>query len=777
MSNLKGSVRRQWVSQYDFPNDIDEASDSSRNRTRSSNFSPLKNAKSKLLLTIFLAFAFAVLNFSQDLTDYNNHGDVSGFQSLRSLSKRSLACGKKTPYISPAQAAIMPDTRTALQNSKSVPSHITLCQELLKRNAESLNDATEEDKFHPKSTFLVQEDPVVCIDWTKPHSNVMQLIASSIVAYVGERFGLQYQHNCYGSIDNQLYNSLDFDVTTIQEIIPQLPMPINTNVLAFSEIVHHLCKSCVDDFNQNSFPVKESTHQCLLFPEIDAHNGYIREATSGDKEHGIAEVEVKEELLDDQGHIVHTALESVLPLVRNRLQHAALDWSDKAHIPQYDPKSGVVITIDSNLSLPIPFWIYQQQIPLTATHISILARPDCVKGTLGTVDQAISCVQYGMELRQYLQGHYKDEVEVSFDLVSSTATSYSRMILSHTLVCPPGTISCLMPALAKQFSKETIFFESPEKTSTYHWFTLLGKKAGNVKIVTLSQQQMVIDNEQLQVESQYEGFSVNEVAGYIPVESASKPPTINEQGENNQIKEAFEHNQIVFNDLTLSNQTNETKNEDMSSETQTDYNKSESSIADLASSLNTKVEYDQKLVANPKTIGNIESEVLFVDELPEVQGISSTEGERIGDEEKNPLSKQERSVEKTAKNRTSENEFIDEPNIDIDKVGTTIPLEEVEGDVGSSQTPEESAQEIDFSSSANLFSGSSREENDGRFQSITVEEENTPNPNTKGISTVTSGSTLSIPPITEKDEDSYNIQESEVSMDFSSLFGGESPNE
>ena len=197
----------------------------------------------------------------------------------------------------------MPDTKTALQQSSSLPSHIALCQELLKRNAEPQSDATEEDNFHPKSTFLIQEDPLVCVDWTRPHSNIMQMMASSIVAYVGERFGLEYQHNCYGSIDDQLYESLEFDVTTIQEIYPQVAMPINENILGLGEIVHNLCRSCLDEFSQNTFNVKEKTHQCLLFPEImNVHNGYVREANDGDQEHGIASVEVKEEVLDDQSN-------------------------------------------------------------------------------------------------------------------------------------------------------------------------------------------------------------------------------------------------------------------------------------------------------------------------------------------------------------------------------------------------------------------------------------------------------------------------------------------
>ena len=86
---------------------------------------------------------------------------------------------------------------------------------------------------------------------------------------------------------------------------------------------------------------------------------------------------------------------------------------------------------------------------------------------------------------------------------------------------------------------------------------------------------------------------------------------------------------------------------------------------------------------------------------------------------------------------------------------------------------ESSTEEVDFSSSANLFSNLSREESSGRFQGTSNEVENAPvQAKSTGID-----STVSNPTSVEREEDSSNTHVGEVSMDYSSLFGGRSENE
>jgi len=362
----------------------------------------------------------------------------------------------------------------------------------------------------------------VCRDWSRPHSSLLQIISSSMVAFAGARFGLKYVHKCHSTLD---FNDKDmeFDVTTIQQIFPEAVMPIDQRELKLGDVVHNLCSSCIQEYETNqSFLGEQRAHHCLGMPQMqNVHEDVIRvEEFDENSDNNMPHVVMKSAIIDAEGRIVNPALGSVLPLVKNRLNHAAMDWYAKSHIPAHDPKSGAVIYLDANLSVPIPFQLYLQNISPQATHVSILSGPKCVNGKLGEK----SCIAYGEELEIYLKRHYNDAgVKVSFELVSSTAAAYARMILAHTLVCPPGTVSCLLPAIAKQ--KTAIVMEIPQEVSTYHWFTHFGKAAKNVKVLELTQNQLSMsDNEQIAVEQQFVGFNPKEVTGNPPAKKKSPAP-------------------------------------------------------------------------------------------------------------------------------------------------------------------------------------------------------------------------------------------------------------
>lgn len=91
------------------------------------------------------------------------------------------------------------------------------------------------------------------------------------------------------------------------------------------------------------------------------------------------------------------------------------------------------------------------------------------------------------------------------------------MILAHTLICLPGTISCLFPALAKTSDRNTVILESPhphqlvQGSGTFHWFMTLGSIADNVKVIALTPEQLNADQDQLAIQRQYDGFHVEEI--------------------------------------------------------------------------------------------------------------------------------------------------------------------------------------------------------------------------------------------------------------------------
>lgn len=565
------SVRRQWISQYDdyHNKDLDvKKADSNNTDTLESRRSIRKKLKHGLLCGSLL-FLIAL-----HLKESTNNINVMDNVLQRSLRQRNLlACPKKI-HIAPEEAKNMP---YAGQVSKvyTPPSHVKLCQELLSRNAiaseaKKSDGEKEAQDAGAYSPFFVEEADHVCEDWSRPHAGLMEIIASSVVAYVGERFNIQYNHNCHKSKNHAVSRELkDIDMTTIQQIFPQLNLPINENTMGKGDIVHELCKSCIEESGTHStLSAEESTHHCLLFPEIQGvHTEVVREQRM---KAGKYETVEEEEALDAEGHIVHTALEAVLPLVKNRLYHAALDWSSKAQIPGHDPTSGTVIYIDAGSSLAIPFHLYQDYISLKSTHVSILTGPKCADGTLSYssfqeatehTPHEISCAKYGSELREYLQNHYT--VPVTFDIISSTAAAFSRMIMAKTLVCAPGTTTCLLPALSKERTKMAIVLESPEKTNTYHWFTSLGSKAEHVKVIPLVESQLLMDPEQMQVDLHFHNFHPEDMAKGSVEGEPLNPPTVKESTADKvgNVQEGFKPVEIPLTGV------NDAPNKDISSNT------------------------------------------------------------------------------------------------------------------------------------------------------------------------------------------------------------------
>jgi len=455
----------------------------------------------------------------------------------QSLKTRNLSGCELESYITPEQANMLlaiPD----IINSDSVPepTHITLCRELIVRNESMKKENAAVNPFLSKiketGNLIVHETEEDCNDWKRPHSMLMQILSSAIIAYVGEPFGLTYNHNCYPMSTN-----LEFDVTTVQQVLTQNSILLNENVLSRGSVVYDLCQNCIDQENDPDFIEKrkmmkeqniEDTHHCFLFPEQgDVHTGYVVEQ-EGD--------EASQQILDEEDNVIHTGLEAVLPLVRNRLWHLSLDRSPKAHIPRGDPTMGTVIYLDATQSLPIPFHLFSETLPNEATHVSIMTSPSCAISTLGDLsDVSKSCYSYGLGLKRYLEKKLP-EIGISFDLVSSTATAYSRMIQTHFLVCPPGTITCLFPALAREKSKPTVVFESEIRPNTFHWFKYLALSTSNgvsatrgISISPLHNNDMVPDDIQRKIEDEVSVFVQDRVMSFGGDKSSNSGTTLSEQ--------------------------------------------------------------------------------------------------------------------------------------------------------------------------------------------------------------------------------------------------------
>jgi hypothetical protein len=110
------------------------------------------------------------------------------------------------------------------------------------------------------------------------------------------------------------------------------------------------------------------------------------------------------------------------------------------------------------------------------------------------------------------------------------------MILAHTLICPPGTVSCFLPALAKTADRNTVILETPQQLrGTSQWFMELGSGAGNVKVIALTPEQLGVDQDQMVIQNQYAGLHVQEVMGgqgqgYVPAVAGAAPAQAVAQG-------------------------------------------------------------------------------------------------------------------------------------------------------------------------------------------------------------------------------------------------------
>ena len=110
--------------------------------------------------------------------------------------------------------------------------------------------------------------------------------------------------------------------------------------------------------------------------------------------------------------------------------------------------------------------VYDKVIPSGVTSIQIFASSSC---GLDYVDAKTDCIEHGRRLKRYFK-QTRPGTYVRYDVVGSTAASYTRMINARILVCPPGTIMCLLPALSKKAGKKAYIAEDPSEVETFQWF-------------------------------------------------------------------------------------------------------------------------------------------------------------------------------------------------------------------------------------------------------------------------------------------------------------------
>ena len=115
------------------------------------------------------------------------------------------------------------------------------------------------------------------------------------------------------------------------------------------------------------------------------------------------------------------------------------------------------------------FDVYDKLIPPAARSIQVFASANCA---VAAVEGRSNCIEHGRIIKKYfLQTRSQQHgTYVRYDVVGSTAASFSRMINCKILICPPGTVMCLLPALSKQAGTKAYIAEDPAYKETYKWF-------------------------------------------------------------------------------------------------------------------------------------------------------------------------------------------------------------------------------------------------------------------------------------------------------------------
>jgi len=343
------------------------------------------------------------------------------------------------------------------------PTDIAICRNIIDRF-----DSNIEMK---QLTYM--ENPAVCMDWEAPHISLLQIIASSvIVGAYGDQYGITYSHECQATLPASNIGR-DFDVTTIQQIFPsRANVHVDPNMIENEkekEKILEGCRGCVAFFDQQGDLFRQRdriTHHCLLY----MNPGFVSPERTMDTETGSASGVMVTEGVEENIMTLEptTLLEGVLRQVVMRLTHAAWDYRTKSNPPSQDGKYGAVIHLDGTSQF-VRYHVITNLLPEDTHVVHILLHPNCVESN---ILDGLNCVDYARSLKEYIKTQ-TEIAEVGLYIIASTAALYSRMILTKTLICPPSTVGCLLPALTKDGDKIAHILEVDSAelaTSATGWF-------------------------------------------------------------------------------------------------------------------------------------------------------------------------------------------------------------------------------------------------------------------------------------------------------------------
>jgi len=492
---------------------------------------PPKVLKSKRLLAIIAIIVLSIMQMINiapqlplenviRLLSLNCSTETTPYIPLTTLSSKTTTAATTISTRSPP---LIPRRRTP-------PSHISLCQEFIKRKQDLIDNPAQ--KINTK--YSLTEDPAVCLDWNAPHASLLEILASTIVGYIGTKYQMTYRHNCRKSGYDG--GGADLDWTTIQQKFPQSSLVLDNGSVDEDEIAK-LCTNCIAEFtrtlNSNKNNGKEDdtpawfdpneTHHCLLYPKssrpvINEKGNKDTAAMAQQKskaqslpiskvlrtlqdrirlaaiEQNVDTIDYKErvQVQQDQQLGENISLQNgetesnayltqdVLSSQQQRVQQksSSLSLSHMLH------DKSVVIYIEES-SMPMTNIQYNKYIPPTTDEssssiiksIDILLHPTCARSD--------ECYAHGVDIKEYLQ-RVHPSIKVELLGVLSSSEAYSRMVLSKYLICPPGTTGCLLPAVSKEDGTFAVVGESPDRPTTFRYFDFVSGFESQLQVATVN---------------------------------------------------------------------------------------------------------------------------------------------------------------------------------------------------------------------------------------------------------------------------------------------------
>ena len=174
------------------------------------------------------------------------------------------------------------------------------------------------------------------------------------------------------------------------------------------------------------------------------------------------------------------ALQSVVPLLKNRLEQSAHSFKDIAHAPPNEGTTGCVIHVCPKCTA-ITKTSWKKHIDATGScsSITVLTTPLCMTANMANGPR---CMDYVNDVTKQIMADYPTIGNTGFDggpgidlkVACSSAAIHSRMVNSNKLFCAPDNPDCLLPALGKPPGKKAFLLESPTNKKPTEFFNLVG---------------------------------------------------------------------------------------------------------------------------------------------------------------------------------------------------------------------------------------------------------------------------------------------------------------